>query len=799
MMNIKTKLVLAFVMIVLLCSAAALAVSFGGYNLVVAGIAASADSNNAHVANVRDLKDLIAAQQQLISASMLNLDMSGADSFNKNSERFGQIAEKLSGQSENTEISELNKLIETNRQYNGIFTDRIASGVKNADRTGYINLLADFKAQYDSLLAKEQELKNLVQTQVDATMKDILSDGGMLTELSAQQQLALERLTAAVDTAWKEIHAAAAANDELQSELEGLASQQPGTPQSGAGDKAEAAGAGYRIPDPSLEESVREALAAVLENDAHINSLLNGLDTNTMAAALAKLAAADRALLLTQQAYADAMTALSESTGNASGFRQNIQDAGETLMLLEKLLTAGNAPLAADAAQSVTVFSGMLDQLFNAKSNIENNGLAESWTDAEKLYETQLQSLIKLESAYRGYLAEDVEKSKRLKNTLLLTLAGIALLSLLIGMFAALLLSRNILNPIRNMTDLLEKAGKGDLTERVKNERKDEIGTLGARVNDVLDGQQKMLEQVKTTTGEIGALRKGLADLFAHSRESAGKVSSGLRNIMEGLFTGVKHPAESLNKSGTIRSDDDRLALSTGKAVEDGMKAIEIAASGEKSVEEAEAVIRNVTETVRQIANSISDLEDSSSKIGAITNTITEIASRTNLLALNAAIEAARAGQQGKGFTVLADEIRKLSEGSNKAAGEIKHLISEIQGRIQYAVDRIGDGVRNVDEGVGRIDSARNSILEITGTVQQIVETLREASNAVKARQDNTMELIGTIDTLTQAASRTAASGEAIDAGLELQKKTMEQMEEMTLKLDAVTGTLESLLERFKV
>jgi methyl-accepting chemotaxis protein len=349
------------------------------------------------------------------------------------------------------------------------------------------------------------------------------------------------------------------------------------------------------------------------------------------------------------------------------------------------------------------------------------------------------------------------------------------------------------------MTNLLEKAGKGDLTERIRSGRSDEIGKLGQRVNDVLDGQQRMLEQVRTTSGDIGTLRKGLSDLFAHSRESAGKVSNGLKNIMENIFTSAKHPAINPERSTLIHNETDGLAATTGKAVAEGMKVMEIAVTGEKSVQEAQMVIRNATETVRQIADSINDLEDSSSKIGAITNTITEIASKTNLLALNAAIEAARAGQQGKGFTVLADEIRKLSDGSNKAAGEIKQLIKEIQGRIQLAVDRISDGVSSVDEGAGKIESARNSILEISGTVNQIVETLKEAANTVKIKQDNTEELIGTIDSLTRAASQTAASGEAIDEGLELQHKTMKQIEDMTFKLDEVTGTLDSLVEQFKI
>lgn len=819
MMNIRTKLVLAFVVTILVCSAAALAVTFGGYNLVVVGIAASADSNNARVGSIRELKDLVDVQQQLVSKSVIGLDGSGTDEFNKNSGLLTQNIDKLAGQSENSEKAELDKLKEINNQLSEIFKGKIAEGIKQADRTEYERLLADFEKLFDMQLAKEQELKKLVQAQVDSSIKAVLSDTGILEELSAQQQAALDGLVPSLEKVLNEVDRIVAtnknmavANDELQIRIEKLQAEieklqaQPvsGQPVDGATQLGGPTTDQLTAPvnaalDQSLEDAVRTYLETVLLNRADIQKILDGLATDTLSGALTKLATVDAALSLTQEAYVKAQAALLDKNGNSAEFTQLSQNAEEALKQLEKLLTVKNAALAGEAIEADHVIAGTFDNLLASKKVLENNGLIESYNESVKLYDQQAQSLTKLEKAYKGYLAEDVEKSRRLKSTLLLTLAGIAFVSLFIGMLAALLLSKNILNPIRNMTILLENAGKGDLTERVKIGRSDEIGKLGERVNNVLDGQQRMLEQVKTTSGDIGVLRKGLADLFVHSRESAGKVSNGLKNIMESVITGVKHPDENIDRMGTINTEADGLDETAGRAVADGMKAMEIAASGEKSVQEAENVIRNATETVRQIADSINDLENSSSKIGAITNTITEIASKTNLLALNAAIEAARAGQQGKGFTVLADEIRKLSEGSNKAAGEIKHLIKEIQGRIQFAVDKISDGVSSVDEGAGKIDSARSSILEIAVMVNHIVETLKEAANTVKTKQDNTAVLIGTIHTLSKAASQTAASSEAIDAGLELQKKTMKQIEDMTLKLGEVSDALDGLVEGFKV
>ena len=759
MMNIRTKLVLAFIITVLACSAAALVVTFGGYKLVVEGIAASADSNNARVGSIRELKDLVDVQQQLVSKGVIGLDESGMDEFNKNSGLLTQVIDKLAGQSEISEKTELDKLNEVHNQFSEIFKGRITNGIKQADRKEYELLLADFENQCVSLFAKEQELKELVQVQVDSSIKTLFADTVVLNELSAQQQATLEGFVPTLEEIQYEYERIAAANEDittdnnkllveiqrLQAEVEKLKAQPVnGQPLDGAIQQPgslnqtvtqQQAGAGQSTADKrsvpvitafnqSFEDAVHAYLETALLNGANTQKILNGLTTGTLSGALTKLANADAALSLTQNAYIKAQAALSNKDGNSTDFPQYSQNSTEALKQLEILLTAKNAVLASEAIEINNVLAATFDKLLATKKILDSNSLTESYNESVKLYDQQQQSLAKLENAYKGYLAEDVEKSKRLKSTLLLTLTGIAFISLFIGMLLALLLSKNILNPIRSMTNLLEKAGKGDLTERVKGGRSDEIGKLGQRVNDVLDGQQRMLEQVKTTSGDIGVLRKGLADLFAHSRESAGKVSSGIKNIMESLITGVKHPGASHENPGAYNAEADGLAVTTGRAVADGMKAMEIAASGEKSVQEAETVIRNATEIVRQIADSINELEDSSSKIGAITNTITEIASKTNLLALNAAIEAARAGQQGKGFTVVADEIRKLSEGSNRAAGEIKHLIKEIQGRIQFAVDRISDGVSSVDEGAGKIDSARSSILEIAGTVNHIVETL---------------------------------------------------------------------------
>ncbi len=781
MINIRTKMVLAFLITIVICLAAAFGISLGGYKLIVSGIAASADNNNERVNAIGQINELVSLEQQIAAKAVITSDTAAKEEFVKSSQQISVLIRQLSLNANAKDAAGLKKLEEANHQYMDLFLDKVVSGIVQSDRSEVNSLAAAYKSDYEALLAQEQKLKDRLKERASSRLESFASSLENAAAREGEQSEAISKLSENVKS--------------IRENLNALTETQ-------AFDEAGNANAEFSRKLESLKrgvEDIAEGEAAISKLSADVVNLLGLTDLASVKADVFFLEEINLLMHHTSAKMVYSLEVLADGEELPPGYGKASEKTLKNIETLKKVITAGDI----DLLESIGASAGALDdkctQILRKSKMISDVKLDKSYEELSALYEQQQQDLSGLKASFKQYLAEDVKRSNELKSLLLWALAGMALLSLLVGMFISLLLSRNILKPIKSLTSLLGRAESGDLTVRTPVSGKDEIGMLSEKVNRVLDSQQKMVEQVASTTGDIGILRKKLGELFRYSKENTGKVHTSGKAVGGGSKTGKNKPEVNIRGINELAAGVGEFSAATDRVVMDGMKAIEAAITGEKSVEEAGSAIRNVTGTVREIADSINQLDASSNKIGIITNTITEIASRTNLLALNAAIEAARAGQQGKGFTVLADEIRKLAEGSNKAAGEIKSLISEIQKRISFAVDRIGEGVSGVDEGVVRISKARENIYEITESIKYVIESLKSAAASVQSRKVTADELIRLVEDLRGSAGMPAAAGEIVEAELEKQRDALKQMEEMSGRLDEISDNMNKVLERFKI
>ncbi|MCX8132036.1 MAG: methyl-accepting chemotaxis protein [Clostridia bacterium] len=782
MINVRSKLILAFTAVIVI-SVVSLVISILGYNLVLSGAVNSIDLNREREELIQQVKDSLMKQQQLVAGSIIAVDISKKDEFEKLNGIVKENLEKLRKQStklKQEDNKDIELLYSLNTKYYELYNNDILNEVAHEQKQELRNSFRNLQANVKSALSLEQQLKDSISFRINNRLKDWMVRLNELSGLSAELdaktgnaaktvsdiQRDISEFTKAVNTADDTGSALSLAVEELERNLKKL--EDGVKVQKKSGTKISEKVSGFMYPDFKKDMDA-----------------LNNIN---------------RLIYWTQRKYGT----LAETAILVDDNFKNYEDARERTNEYIRLTALSVNLQDKKVMDSIGTVNVEIDKVFGSVSDeirrMKDSKLGMMFGDSEKSILAAYRECIgRLEKSFKNYLADDVKKSQDIKTNIVLALVAITFVCLMLGMLLAFILSRNIVNPIKAITNLLGKAEKGDLTVRAEIHSRDELGELGEKVNRVLDGQQKIVGEVINTSKDITSLKQKMSEIFSHSKDNANKISEGVKTVVESVKNGTEGSSNSLAEVDQIASGVKDVSAATNKVIGDGMKAIEVAFTGEKAVEEAEAVIRKVTETVQQIAGTISALEASSDKIGDITNTITDIASRTNLLALNAAIEAARAGQQGKGFTVLADEIRKLSDGSNKAAGEIKEQIKGIQGKIQLAVDRMDEGVQGVEEGVVKINKVKENILEIIDSIRFVVDSIKSTAEASTRQSSSTEELVKVVGNIAKAASETATTGKNIDKNLEEQAKVIKDMEAISRKLDEASEKLSGVLGQYKV
>jgi methyl-accepting chemotaxis protein len=334
------------------------------------------------------------------------------------------------------------------------------------------------------------------------------------------------------------------------------------------------------------------------------------------------------------------------------------------------------------------------------------------------------------------------------------------------GLFASKLKRR-----VENVQRIVGHLETGDLTQRLPMEGNDEITAIARAVNSFIERTHETLHQVREGAGRVSAaasLLFGASERIAKRTIGQSQAASSVAATVEQVTVSVNHVAEHTREAHAISVESGALSVQGGEVV--------LLASDEMA---------RISQSVRESSNIVMDLEKRSADISAIVEVIKNVADQTNLLALNAAIEAARAGEQGRGFAVVADEVRNLAERTAQSTQEIAGVITEIQEATRVAVLSMETGVQRVDKGVALATQVGESITRVKNSTERVVSVVDGISAALQ-------EQSAASDDIAQKVERIAyTSGENSEA--------VQHTVATARELDELSGSLEQAVNRFRL
>lgn len=308
--------------------------------------------------------------------------------------------------------------------------------------------------------------------------------------------------------------------------------------------------------------------------------------------------------------------------------------------------------------------------------------------------------------------------------------------SLLIAVFVINMISR----PVGALTKQAGRIAEGDLTfDKVMVRNRDELMILAKAFNKMSDNLRSILMEVRDKSGKVAAVAQQLTSTIQQTSSGIAASASSMHQ-MAAMVEGVADNTQIVSRVAETAAHHAR--------------------DGQAAVDNIRGQMDNITDSTKQVGHAIHNLNQTSQEVSQIVDLITEIAEQTNLLALNAAIEAARAGEQGRGFAVVADEVRNLAERSAKAAGEIKNLIGTVQEESTRAVNAMDRGVKEVETGSQVVLQVGATLEEIISSVQQLDEQVREVAVASEQMSGGVSGTVATIEEQTAIMEEIASMAE---------------------------------------
>lgn len=400
-----------------------------------------------------------------------------------------------------------------------------------------------------------------------------------------------------------------------------------------------------------------------------------------------------------------------------------------------------------------------------------------------------------------GVIAYEKDMLKTL-NTLKIQFFIVAFIIIILGVILAITTARSVSNPIKAVVKIGEHLANGDFTQTIPDRyrnRQDEIGALSNTFIHITENMKNMIVQVNTSAGNVNEASGQLDVQVTIVNEMSYEISSAIQEIDQGSASQVAMSKESATAMEQMASGIQDVAEIAATVATNSDFITEKVNDGHKALQLSIQQMNNIQTGTNVATDIIKLLHEESQEIGQISKMITDISEQTNLLALNASIEAARAGDAGAGFAVVANEVRVLSEQTAHSAAQINNLIEVVQTHTSEAVAATEKGEENVNEGIEVLSTLGNRFDEIIQSIEQVSNEIEEMNAVSEQMAAGSQQVSASIDEIAATAKIASEYVSEVTSSTDNQIQTVDEMSVFTQRLNEMVEELRQSISKFKI